>query len=195
MWFEHTPPRRVRTRLYLVVNNYDMGKLSPHLHSLKVGSSVNIRGPVGRFKYEKNAYRRIGLVAGGSGLTPCLQLIRCLLQGPDMQDDHTSLVLLFQNRTEEDILLREELDALQASHSSRLQVVYFLSNAQSHDFGAPHTKHAEKRGYINQAAVQSMLAPEHCQLVCICGPSGFNNSVKQLLLEAGHDEQKSIYVW
>jgi len=176
----------------LVVKNYDLGKLSPHLHSLRVGASVSIRGPVGRFKYEKNAYRKIGLVAGGSGLTPCLQLIRCLLQAPDMADDRTSLVLLFQNRTEDDILLREELDALQSSHVGRLQVLYFLSNAQSTDFGVHHS---ERRGYINQEAVHALLHPEHCQLVCLCGPSGFNSSVKRLLVDAGHDEQQSIYVW
>lgn len=50
----------------------------------KVGQSLDVRGPVGRFKYAKNAYRHIGLVAGGTGITPCLQLVRCVLEGPDV---------------------------------------------------------------------------------------------------------------
>ncbi len=193
----YTPTSRPDQTGYfdLVIKNYDMGKLSPHLHSLTVGSSVSIRGPVGRFKYEKNSYKRIGLVAGGSGLTPCLQLMRCLLQGPDMVDDRTSLVLLFQNRTEDDILLREELDSLQESHRSRVQIIYYLSNAQSQEFSNHKSQHCEQRGYINKDAVHAHLHPNHCQLVCICGPAGFNSSVKKLLVEAGHNETHGIYVW
>ena len=38
------------------------------------------------------------------------QVIRCLLEGPEGEGDATSLVLLFQNRTEEDVLLRDVLD-------------------------------------------------------------------------------------
>ena len=37
-------------------------------------SRVEVRGPVGRFKYTKNAYKKMGFVAGGTGLTPCLQV-------------------------------------------------------------------------------------------------------------------------
>jgi cytochrome-b5 reductase len=193
----YTPTSRPDQTGYfdLLIKNYDLGKLSPHLHSLKVGSSVGIRGPVGRFKYEKNTHKKIGLIAGGSGLTPCLQLIRCLLEGPDMVDDSTSLVLLFQNRTEDDILLKKDLDELQKTHPHRLKVVYYLSNPQTSEFGQGHTSHSEKRGYINQEDTHALLHPSHCQLVCICGPSGFNNSVKKLLVDAGHDENKSIYVW
>ena len=35
---------------------------------------VQVRGPVGHFKYTKNQYKRVGLIAGGTGLTPCLQV-------------------------------------------------------------------------------------------------------------------------
>ena len=70
----------VYVHTYLFVNNiyvyctyvagfksYEFGKLSTYLHSLKVGQGVEVRGPVGRFKYEKNSFRRIGLIAGGTG--------------------------------------------------------------------------------------------------------------------------------
>ena len=50
------------------------------------------------------------------------QVIRCLLEGPEGQGDTTSLVLYFQNRTEEDVLLRAELDALVAASNGRLEV-------------------------------------------------------------------------
>jgi hypothetical protein len=48
----------------LLVKTYEFGKMSPHLHNLKVGSLLEVRGPVGRFKYATNAYKHIGLIAG-----------------------------------------------------------------------------------------------------------------------------------
>ncbi len=95
-----------------MVKKYEFGKMSTHMHSLRAGSSLEVRGPIGRFKYKKNQYSKLGLIAGGTGLTPCLQVIRCILQSPEYEGDKTRLTLLFQNRTEDDILLRDELDLL-----------------------------------------------------------------------------------
>ena len=62
----YTPTSRTDQKGYfdLLVKTYEFGKMSSHLHTLKVGSSLDVRGPVGRFKYTKNSYKTIGLVAG-----------------------------------------------------------------------------------------------------------------------------------
>ena len=187
----YTPTSKPDQRGYfdLMVKAYEFGKLSSYLHTLKVGDSLEVRGPIGRFKYEKNAHKCIGLIAGGTGLTPCLQVLRCVLEGP--ADDLTRFVLYFQNRNERDILLRDELGALVAKHPDRVSLTYFLGNSQSETFGrAPN----EVRGYISAEAVQAQMRPQDCSLVCICGPSGFNDAAKKLLEAAGHSEN-SIYIW
>ena len=66
---------------------------------------MQVRGPVGRFKYTQNMCHTIGLLAGGTGLTPCLQVIRTILEGPGAENDLTNFIFFYQNRTEEDILL------------------------------------------------------------------------------------------
>ena len=164
----YTPTSRPDTKDYfdLVVKTYEMGKLSPYLYGLKAGDMVEVRGPVGRFQYTKNLYKKMGFVAGGTGLTPCLQVIRCLLEGPESNGDTTSMVLLFQNRTEADVLLRDELDKLAASSNGRLQVIYFLSNPTTTAWGS---KSNERRGYINQEAMNS-IRPAVAQFVGLCGP-------------------------
>jgi cytochrome-b5 reductase len=97
----------------LLVKRYEFGKMSTHMHSLRAGSKIEVRGPIGRFKYKKNQYPKLGLIAGGTGLTPCLQVIRSILQSPEYAPgDKTRLTLFFQNRTEEDILLLDELELL-----------------------------------------------------------------------------------
>ena len=62
----YTPTSRPDQKGYfdLLVKTYEFGKMSPHLHSLKVGGSLDVRGPVGRFKYTKNSYKNMGLIAG-----------------------------------------------------------------------------------------------------------------------------------
>ena len=61
------------------------GKLSPYLESLNVGDVVDVQGPYGKFDYEGNGvivtggkkaeYKRIFFIAGGTGITPCFQVI------------------------------------------------------------------------------------------------------------------------
>ena len=53
----------------------------------------------------------------------------------------------------------------------------------------------EKRGYIKAADILELMAPEICPYACICGPSGFNEKMKTLLVEAGHEAEKTVYVW
>ena len=136
----------------------------------------------------------MGFIAGGTGLTPCLQVIRCVLEGADASGDNTKLVLLFQNRKEEDVLLRDELDKLAQQFKDRLTIIYYLSNASTSTWGTGAKSDVEQRGYINDAAVEKFLSPKNCQLVGICGPSGFNDAMQQLLSAAGHAKE-AIYIW
>jgi ferredoxin-NADP reductase len=209
----YTPTTRPGTKGYfeLLVKHYEDGKMSSHIWDLKVGDTLDFRGPIGRFKYEKNLFKQIGLIAGGTGLTPCLQVIRCILEGPDSEGDHTNIVLFFQNRTEEDILLKDDLLELASKYASRLKIAFFLSNPTGESWGAQfatpkavkslissgtkYGKVPEVRGYISAAAIQVGMTPAECELVGLCGPSGFNNTMKELLIREGHVPEKSLYIW
>lgn len=178
----------------LMLKSYEMGKMSTYLHSLRVGDTLEVRGPVGRFKYAPNQYNHMGLIAGGTGLTPCLQVIRCVFEGKDYAQDKCKFTLYYQNRKEEDILLKQDIDDLVAKYPDRLRVVYYLSNCSSKSWdNLPNCK----KGYIDESAMRE-IAPRQCQMVCLCGPSGFNDAMKKLLLQVGHvadGENASIYVW
>jgi len=47
---------------------------------LEIGDTINARGPKGQFTYTPNMSRAIGMIAGGTGLTPMLQ-VGSMLQG------------------------------------------------------------------------------------------------------------------
>ena len=103
------------------------GFMSQYLDRMKIGDFMNMKGPKGHMTYKgKGSFsiektmkgskvvrdykmKRIGMVAGGTGITPMLQVIRQILKDPK---DKTEIWLLFANQTEEDILLRKELEAI-----------------------------------------------------------------------------------
>ncbi|KAL4110828.1 hypothetical protein PRIC1_002513 [Phytophthora ramorum] len=91
--------------LELVVKGYPQGKLSKHIVELKEGDSLDMKGPFPKFNYYPNRYKSIGMIAGGSGITPMLQLIKTICRNPE---DRTEITLLYCSVSEEDIILREE---------------------------------------------------------------------------------------
>jgi cytochrome-b5 reductase len=186
----------------ILIKSYALGKMSPHLFNMKEGDSIDIRGPVGRFKYSPNMYKHIGLICAGTGLTPCLQVVRCILEGADASNETTKITLVYQNRKAEDILLRSTLVELEQAHPDRLQVFYFLSNA-GEDWGSFPREGGgecvgvakEQRGYVDQRFLRAVAPRSECDMVGICGPSGFNDQIVAHLECIGYEKGDSIYVW
>ncbi|XP_064276786.1 NADH-cytochrome b5 reductase 3 isoform X4 [Passer domesticus] len=89
----------------------DGGKMSQYLDSLKIGDTIDFRGPSGLLVYkgkgkfdirpEKKAepvtktVKYVGMIAGGTGITPMLQIIRAIIKD---KDDPTTCQLLFANQ-------------------------------------------------------------------------------------------------
>ncbi|KAM5205464.1 NADH-cytochrome b5 reductase 1 isoform 4-T5 [Hipposideros larvatus] len=117
------------------------GKMSQYLNNLKIGDVVEFRGPSGLLTYtgkgnfsiqldkkspaEPRVAKRLGMIAGGTGITPMLQLARAILKDPE---DPTQCFLLFANQTEKDIILREDLEELQAQHPGRFKLWFTLDH-------------------------------------------------------------------
>ena len=152
----------------------DGGKMSQYLNDLKVGQKLLMKGPKGHLDYigrgrftitqsrdEVGVYRmkKIGMIAGGTGITPMLQVIRAILKDPQ---DKTEIWLIFANQTEEDILLRKELEAIP---KERFHLWYTLDR--------PPTDGSWKysSGFINTDMCREHLPPpsKDAMIFC-CGP-------------------------
>uniref|UniRef100_A0AC35TQM6 NADH-cytochrome b5 reductase n=1 Tax=Rhabditophanes sp. KR3021 TaxID=114890 RepID=A0AC35TQM6_9BILA len=120
----------------------DGGKMSQYLDAMQIGDAIDFRGPNGLIVYKgnglfairpkKNAtaafktFNHLGMIAGGSGLTPVLSIIRDIAKNPE---DKTKVSLLYANQSEEDILQRKELDELAIMHKDQISVWYTIDNA------------------------------------------------------------------
>lgn len=89
-----------------------------------------MKGPKGAMVYRPGLVSRFGMIAGGTGITPMLQIIRAIIRERPRSGgkDTTEVDLIFANVNEEDILLKEDLDAL-AVEDDKFRVHYVLNNA------------------------------------------------------------------
>lgn len=121
----------------LLIKSYPTGNISKYMTTLKVGDALKVKGPKGAMVYTPGLVRHFGMIAGGTGITPMLQVIRAIIRGRPRNrgKDITEVDLIFANVNKEDILLKEDLDAL-AAEDPGFRVHYVLNNPpQSWDGG------------------------------------------------------------
>ncbi len=66
--------------------------------------------------------RRFGMIAGGTGITPMLQIMNAVLR--DEPNSSVTVSLLYANQTEDDILVREELEDAVSRYGGRFKLHY-----------------------------------------------------------------------
>ena len=110
----------------LLIKSYPQGNSSRYINTLIPGQTIRVRGPKGVFVYTPNMVRRFGMIAGGTGITPMLQIINAIAHGR-IGGDLTEVDLIFANVNPEDILLKEKLDALMED-DARIRIHYILNN-------------------------------------------------------------------
>lgn len=104
------------------------------------------------------------MIAGGTGIAPMYQIILEVLSNPE---DKTKITLLYSNRSEEDILLKDELDALAAKHPEQFKIHYVLSAPNKSD---PNII----TGRINREMIETYLpGPSPSNYVLSSGPPQF----------------------
>jgi len=154
----------------------DGGKMSQYLENMEIGETIDVRGPSGLLVYQsagtfaikpdkKSAAKtvkaaKVSMIAGGTGITPMLQLITDVFRNPD---DKTCLSLLFANQSEDDILVRGELEAIQAQHPDRFKLWYTVDR--------PNEGWQYSSGFVDADMIKDHLfEPSDDNLVLMCGP-------------------------
>lgn len=127
----YTPISSDENRGYfdLLIKTYPQGNISLHMSKLNIGDTLKVRGPKGAMVYTPGLVRHFGMIAGGTGITPMLQIIRAIIRGRPRYGgtDTTEVDLIFANVNFEDILLKDNLDTL-AKEDPGFRVYYVLNN-------------------------------------------------------------------
>ncbi|MGZ5217829.1 MAG: 1,2-phenylacetyl-CoA epoxidase subunit PaaE [Caldimonas sp.] len=147
--------------------------------SLKPGDTIQVMAPEGRFfvPLEPTAARHYLGIAGGSGITPILSIMKTVLAA----EPKSTFTLIYGNRKLRSTMFLEELEDLKNRYLSRL-TLHLVFSQESTDLPL-------YGGRIGQAKIGEFLGalvdPAQLDHVFVCGPHGVNDEAEAALLAAG----------
>ena len=142
-------------------------RFSLALNALKVGAWMGIDGPYGRFTYE-GEHEKIAMLSGGVGITPLRSICRYCT---DTQLN-TEITLLYGNRTERDIVFKNEFEEMQRQNK-KLRVVFTIDEASEGWNGFI--------GIIDTKMIKETISDYIGRVFYICGPPGMVKAMEELL--------------
>ncbi len=146
---------------------------------LQPGDILQVMAPQGRFYTPLDAQNKRLYVAfaSGSGITPIISIIKTTLY----QEPHSHFILFYGNKGFDNIMFREELEALKNNYPDRLAFHHVLSRES---LGSPLFQgrlDAEKcRQYC-----QYIFNPQQVDACFLCGPEEMIFGIKDALIECG----------
>ncbi|KAI0482878.1 hypothetical protein GGR56DRAFT_212447 [Xylariaceae sp. FL0804] len=172
------------------------GKMTQALDAIPLGHFVDFKGPVGKFEYlgrglcsiggQRRKVRRFIMVCAGSGITPIFQVLRAVMAD---REDPTYCVVLDGNRTEQDILCREDLDAMARGNEHKCRLIYALTR--------PGPAWTGFRGRLCCGLVEREVGPcrsvDGDDLALICGPEALEKAAYASLTSLGWREDDLLF--
>jgi ring-1,2-phenylacetyl-CoA epoxidase subunit PaaE len=151
---------------------------------LKPGDTVNVMAPQGRFfvPIEPGAHRHHLGIAGGSGITPILSIMKTVLA----REPASRFTLVYGNRSLRSTMFKEELEDLKDRYMTRLVL--------HHVFSEEHTDAPINMGFLDRAKVRefldSVVPAAGIDHAFVCGPFQVNDEAEAALLAAGVPEER-----
>ncbi|NXV14744.1 NB5R4 reductase, partial [Cepphus grylle] len=159
------PFSRDGAHIYLMIKIYSCGLFTQALDHLQIGDYISVSNPEGNFKKSQvQTLEDLFLLAAGTGFTPMVKLLNFALTEVSCL---RTVKLIFFNKTEDDILWRNQLEHL-ALKDERFEVQFVLSQ--------PTQDWVGKQGKISSSLLSEFVQRSRKDskvLICICGPTPF----------------------
>ena len=162
-------------RVELAVDRLPDGEVSPYLvDELQAGDEIELRGPLGGwFVWRPEQTEPVQLIGGGSGIVPLMAMVRAHAASGST----ARFRLLYSVRTPEDVFFKDELMAFA---SSEIEITWVYTRAAPAGWATP-------AGRVSRDILTSSTIPANENpAVFVCGPTGFVETVADLLVELGH---------
>jgi predicted ferric reductase len=155
----------------LAVTIKEVGDFTSTVKGIRPSEAAYIDMPYGVFSFLNSPGDAFVFIAGGIGITPFMSMLRYM---KDRKMRHRVL-LLWANRTEEDILFKEELEAMGRENPS-VKIVYVLSRQDSWQ---------GEKGHVDREKLQKVVRDFGTAMFFICGPPAMMRSVESALRDLG----------
>ncbi|XP_010001253.1 PREDICTED: cytochrome b5 reductase 4 isoform X1 [Chaetura pelagica] len=176
------PSHHDGARIYLMIKIYPCGLFTQALDCLQIGDFISVSNPEGNFKKTQvQTTEDLFLLAAGTGFTPMVKLLNFALTEVSCL---RTIKLIFFNKTEDDILWRNQLEQL-AFKDERFEVQFILSQPTKDWMG--------KQGKISSSLLSEFVKRSRKDskvLICICGPTPFTEQGVQYLRDLGYSQEE-----
>jgi cytochrome-b5 reductase len=165
----------------LIIKRYPDGMVSRFIHDRKVGEEISMSGPHVGGHFIDGMAREIGLIAGGTGITPMISIIRYIIT----KKLDVSISLLFANKTVDDIILQDEFDDYAEKYPNFMRFYLLDSPPPEWNMG---------KGRITvELMKQHMPGPSANTTIFVCGPPMMQLDIRKNLIGLGHTKDKIIF--
>ena len=156
------------------------GLMSQYLAGLVFGDSLLISGPSGHNIFvgkgtflnqdSRIQNKNVSMICAGTGITPIYSILNKIMEE---KDSECLVNLLYVNKTQHDIMMKDELDKLKKENSDNLNIYYCCTREKNSNYicKRPDKDVLEKTVYNKDGNTTYLL----------CGPTHFVNTVNNIL--------------
>ncbi|MGE5289753.1 MAG: FAD-binding oxidoreductase [Micromonosporaceae bacterium] len=170
---------RNNSQVELIVKRLPGGRFGGYLESAaELGDVIRLHGPLGSLRV-RPSYRKIIMVAGGSGLAPLMSMLTDLAE----KRDRRPAALFFGARTRDELYRMERISRLCAM-SSKLEFVPVIEH--------PTSEWSGEAGLVTKAIARRMLSLKGYDAY-LCGPPQMVEAARDVVLRLGVREPNVYY--
>ncbi|KQP12316.1 1,2-phenylacetyl-CoA epoxidase subunit PaaE [Pseudorhodoferax sp. Leaf267] len=152
--------------------------------SLQPGDTLQVMAPQGRFfvPIEPQAARHHVGIAGGSGITPILSIMKTVLA----REPRSRFTLIYGNRQLRSTMFKEEIEDLKNRYMTRLVLLHVFSDEATDSPLGSGVMNRDKIGEF----LGSVVPAAGIDHVYVCGPFQMNDEAQAALEAAGVPEER-----
>jgi ferredoxin-NADP reductase len=150
------------------------GDFTQRASQLRAGDLVGIQGPFGAFVL-RNEIEPLVMFAGGIGITP----LRSMLREALVAQKDREIFLFYSDKTRESMAFLKEFRDLQGKHAN-FHPIFILTNEKPLDWDGETCR-------LNSEMVSSRIKNMADARYCMCGPKGFMECVREILVSCSVD--------
>lgn len=149
---------------------------SQRLKNLKINDTILVKAPLGNCVFKEDN-KKIAFLIGGIGVTPVISILEHIAD----KKLETDVLLLYSNKTEEEIAFKSELDPWQESNKN-IKIIYLVTDCE------PKSKNCLV-GHIDKDLLAGKINDLNERVIFIFGPPKMVEAMKNLCLEISCREE------
>ena len=162
---------------------FNTGKVTSHLHNMKAGDAMGIRGPLGNgFPMDRLSGKNILIIGGGFAFTTLRSFVEAAIQ-PQNRDRFGNIDVIYGARTPGMLLYRDELTAWEKRNDINVHIT--VDGTDDPDWPY-HT------GFVPAVTERCAPAADGNTLAIVCGPPIMIKFTRPVLSQLGYGDEEIL---